>query len=162
MRVLRWGVMDTDEKEVAAHRPDRNYRGENEGDTMATPRKTGRRAHELAVGTPTGLIRHYFQDMQYAPPSKFGCDFHDEYGGEGKELLTRITRSREHPSTDGLLEYRVEVYPAPLVRLAESGIRELRSPLQDVLGPDTGDDEDKAGDEGGGSSKRKAKKPPAS
>ena len=54
MRVLRQGVMDSDEKEVAAHRPDRDYRGENEGDTMATLRKTGRRAHELAVGTPLG------------------------------------------------------------------------------------------------------------
>ena len=59
-----------------------------------------------------------------------------------------------------LLEYRVEVYPAPLVRLAESGIRGLRSPLQDDLGPDTGEDEDEAGDEGGGSRKKKPRKPP--
>ena len=86
MRVLRRRVMDSDEKEVAAHLPDRNYRGENGGDTMTTPRKTGRRAHELAVRTPTGLIRHYFEDMQHAPPSKLGCDSRDEYGGEGKEL----------------------------------------------------------------------------
>ena len=160
MRVLRQGVMDSDEKEVAAHRPDRNYRGKNGGDMMATPHKTGRRAHDVAVGTPTGLIRHYFQDMQHSPPSKLGCDSRDEYGGEGKELLTRITRSREHPSADGLLEYRVEVYPAPLVRLAESGIRGLRSPLQDDLGPDTDEDGDEAGDEGGGSRKKKPRKPP--
>ena len=32
MRVLRRGGLDSDEKEVAAHRPDRNYRGENGGD----------------------------------------------------------------------------------------------------------------------------------
>ena len=87
MCVLRRGVIDSDEKEVAAHRPDRNYRGENGGETMATPRKTGRHAHEFAVGTPIRLIRHYFQDMQHAPPSKFGCDSRGEYGGEGKELF---------------------------------------------------------------------------
>ena len=52
------------------------------------------------------------------------------------------------------------MYPAPLVRFAESGIRGLRSPLQDDLGPDTDEDEDEAGDKGGGSRKKKARKPP--
>ncbi len=161
MRVLRRAVMDSDEKEVDSHYQNRDYRGENGDDVMASPRKTGRRAHGLAVGTPSGLIRHYFQDMHHAAPSKFGCDSGDAYGGEGKELLTRITRSREHASTDGLVEYRVEVYPSLLVRLAESGIKGLRLPLQDDLGPGIGEDEDDEGDEGeGGSKKKKPKKPP--
>ena len=161
MRVLRRAVMDSDEKEVDSHYRNRDYRGENRDDIMSSPRKTGRRANELAVGTPSGLIRHYFQDMHQVAPSKFGRDSGDEYGGDGKELLTRITRSREHASTDGLVEYRVEVYPAPLVRLAESGIKGLRPPLQDDLGPGIGEDEDDEGDEGElGSKKKKPKKPP--
>ena len=161
MRVLRRAVMDSDEKEVDSHYRNRDYRGENMDDMMHSPRKTGRRANELAVGTPSGLIRHYFQDMHHVAPSKLGCDSGDEYGGEGKELLTRITRSREHASTDGLVEYRVEVYPAPLVRLAESGIKGLRPPLQDDLGPGIGDYEDDEGDEGEGATKKKQpKKPP--
>jgi hypothetical protein len=163
MRVLRRAVMDSDEKEVDAHRSNRDYRGENGDDIMASPRKTGRRVHKLAVGTPSGLIQHYFQDMQHTAPSQLGCDSRDEYGGEGKELLTRVTRSREHASTDGLLEYRVEMYPAQIVRLAESGIRGLRPPLQDDLGPGFSEDEDEGeqGDEGeGGSKKKKPRKTP--
>ena len=50
--------------------------------------------------------------------------------------------------------------PAPLVRLAESGIRGLRSPLQDDLGRDTGEDEDEVEDERGGSREKKPRKPP--
>ena len=171
MRVLRRAVVDSDEKEVDAYRRNRIYQGSDEDSIMATPRKTGRRAHEFAVGTPSGLIQHYFKDMQHVSPSKAGCHFDgehgDEYGGEGKKLLTRITRSREHGSTDGLLEYRVEVYPTPLVRLAESGIKGVRSPPQDDLGPEDGEGEeggDKGDEEGdereGGSEKEKLRKPP--
>ena len=164
MRALRRAVMDSDEKEVDAYRRNRNYQDSDGDDIMATPRKTGRRAHEFAVGTPSGLIQHYFKDMRHLSPSKsgrhFGDEHGDEYGGEGKKLLTRITRSREHASTDGLLEYRVEVDPAPLVRLAESGIRGMRVPVQDDLDLETGEDEDE-GDEGeGGSKKKKLKRPP--
>ena len=159
-RVPRRGVMDSDEKEVAAHRPDRNYRSENGGDTMATPRKTGRRAHEFAVGTSTGLIRHYSQDMQHAPPSQLGCEFRDEYGGEGKELFDSDNSLKGTPFYGWAVGVQGRSVPCPSVRLAESGIRGLRSPLRDNLGPDTGEDEDEAGDEGDWSRKRKAKKPP--
>ena len=154
--------MDSDEKEVDAHRLNRDYPGDNGDVIMASPRKTGRRALELAVGTPSELIQHYFQDMQHDAPGRFGCDSRDEYGEEGKELLTRITRSREHASTDGLLEYRVQVYPAPFVRLAESGIRGLRPPLRDDLGTGVGEveDEDEQGDEGEDGSKTKEPKKP--
>ena len=44
MRDAEAGVIDSDEKEVASHLPDWNYRGENGGDTIATPHKTGPRA----------------------------------------------------------------------------------------------------------------------
>ena len=128
VRVLRRGVMDSEE-EVAAHRPDWSYRGSNGNDIMSTPCKTGRRAHELAVETPSRLI----------------CS-RDEYGGEGKVLLTRITCSTEHASTDGVLEYRVKVCPALLVRLVEGGINGTRSRSQDDLGPGTSEDEDKGED----------------
>ena len=164
MRVLRRAVVDSDEKEVDAYRRNRNRQDSDGDDIMATPRKTGRRAHEFAVGTPSGLIQHYFKDMKHVSPSKagrhFGDEHGDEYGGEGKKLLTRITRSREHASTDGLLEYRVEMHVAPLVRLAESGIRGMRLPVQDDLGLEASEDEDE-GDEGeSGSKKKKLKRAP--
>ena len=164
MRALRRAVMDSDEKEVDAYRRNRNYQDSDGDDIMATPRRIGRRPHEFAVGTPSGLIQHYFKDMQHVSPSKSGRyvgDEHgDEYGGEGKKLLTRITRSREHASTDGLLEYRVEVHPAPLVRLAESGIRGMRVPVQDDLDLETGEDEDERDEGEDGSKKKKLKRPP--
>ena len=173
MRALRRAVMDSDEKEVDAYRRIQNCQDSDEHDIMATPRKTGRRPHEFAVGTPSGLIQHYFKDMQHVSPRKAGCHFDDEhgdeYGGEGKKLLTRITRSREHGSTDGLLEYRVEAYPIQLVRLAESGIRGTRaSPLEADEDEDEGGEEGDEGDEGGDkgdkgegvSRKKKPKKPP--
>ena len=149
MRALRRSVMDSDEKEVDAYRRIQNCQDSDGDDILATPRKTGRRPREFAVGTPNGLFQHYFKDMQHVSPRKAGCHFDDEhgdeYGGDGKKLLTRITSSREHGSTDELLEYRVEVYPVQLVRLAESGIRGTRAPP-----PEADEDEDEGGDEGRG------------
>ena len=124
--------MDSEEKEVAAHRRDRSYQGPNGNNIMVTPCKTGRRAHELAVETPSRFIRS-----------------RDEYGGEGKE----ITCSREHASTDGLLEHRVKVCPAPLVRPVEGGINGTRSPLQNDLDPGPSEEGE---DEGEGGSKRRS------
>jgi hypothetical protein len=115
---------------------------------------TKRKFDKLAIGTASG---DYFQDMGHLPVSKSGRD--EQYRGEN-QLFARITRSREHASTDGLLEYRVEVNPAQLVRSAESGIIGSRLPLQDDLALDADEDENE-GDEGeGGSKEKKPRKPP--
>ncbi|OAX33351.1 hypothetical protein K503DRAFT_859839 [Rhizopogon vinicolor AM-OR11-026] len=53
---------------------------------------------------------------------------------EGREcgnrvLLTEVLGTRQHMSTDNLLEYRVEGCPSQLVELARSGIKETRPEL---------------------------------
>lgn len=66
-------------------------------------------------------------------------------------LITKICSTRNHSSTDGLLEYRLEVSPEPLVALASAGIKDIRPPLiADISSSsDTTDECDK-----------RAKKPP--
>jgi len=43
-----------------------------------------------------------------------------------KCLITRITGSRQHASTDGILEYRLEILPTQLVEISNSGITGTR------------------------------------
>lgn len=45
------------------------------------------------------------------------------------DLITKIHSTRNHGSTDGLLEYRLEVSPEHLVTLASAGIKDIRPPL---------------------------------
>ena len=46
-----------------------------------------------------------------------------------QELILKIHSTRNHDSTDGLLEYRLEVSPKRLVALASAGIKDIRPPL---------------------------------
>jgi hypothetical protein len=46
-----------------------------------------------------------------------------------KDLITKIHSTRNHDSTDGLLEYRLEVSPERLVTLTSAGIKDIRPPL---------------------------------
>lgn len=68
-----------------------------------------------------------------------------------RDLITRIHSTRNHDSTDGLLEYRLEVSPERLVTLASAGIKDIRPPLIADMSSsgDTTDERDK-----------RAKKPP--
>ena len=45
------------------------------------------------------------------------------------DLILKIHSTRNHDSTDGLLEYRLEVSPGRLVTLASAGIKDIRPPL---------------------------------
>lgn len=64
-------------------------------------------------------------------------------GNEDEQLIIKIHSERSHVSTDKILEYRVEIAPAQLVRLAESGIKGLRSPEDpDKWKEDEDEDED--------------------
>ena len=46
-----------------------------------------------------------------------------------QDLILKIRSTRNHDSTDGLLEYRLEVSPECLVTLASAGIKDIRPPL---------------------------------
>ena len=46
-----------------------------------------------------------------------------------QDLILKIHSTRNHDSTDGLLEYRLEVCPERLVALASAGIKDIRPPL---------------------------------
>ena len=46
-----------------------------------------------------------------------------------QDLILKIHSTRNHDSTDGLLEYRLEVSPEHLVTLASAGIKDIRPPL---------------------------------
>jgi holliday junction resolvase YEN1 len=93
----------------------------------------------------------------------------EEGNKQSEPLITKIHSSRTHVSTDHLLEYRLEIAPAQLVRLVEGGIKGTRvQPEIDDIYADDGDgdedgfDGDSDDEEGmGGKKKQKrAKKPP--
>ena len=105
---------------------------------LETP--TDRRGEPLqdVFGTPSNLLIRRFSSM--------GFSTHDT-GGEGdsglRDLIVKIHSSRTHAYTDSILEYRLEVAPAQLVRLASAGIQGLPKPTDttyDVL-PSESEDE---------------------
>lgn len=136
LRILRRAVLDLDAKA-----------GQPWGLTV-TPRKKGA-AESEPVGTPSKMIAKYFSSLTLGTLRGYLSDCEDN---EDERLIIKIHSSRNHVSTDGILEYRLEIAPAQLVRIAESGIKGLRVPE----GPDEWVDDDDD-DEGG---KKGAKKPP--
>ncbi|KAF8064157.1 hypothetical protein FPV67DRAFT_204434 [Lyophyllum atratum] len=132
LRILRRAVLDLDAKGRGGELP------------PATPRKTGKGARE-PIGTPSKMIAKYFSAIKLDDQSDSDDDQDDH------RLIQKIHSERTHVSTDGILEYRLEIAPAQLVRLAESGIKGTRS----AEGPDEWADEED--EEGGG---KGAKKPP--
>ncbi|KAJ7652084.1 hypothetical protein DFH06DRAFT_1048817 [Mycena polygramma] len=103
LRILRRGVLDMEKK-----RRRREI-------VPSTPTKNG---NPGAQGTPSKLITKHFSSLTLNPVDNDDDD----------RLITRITRTREHAYTDGILEYRLEIRPRQLVLLAESGIRNIRRP----------------------------------
>ncbi|KAI9459847.1 hypothetical protein BJY52DRAFT_1148620 [Lactarius psammicola] len=112
-------------------------------------------------GTPSKLLARHFSSM--------GLGTHDT-GGDGdggglRGLIVKIHGSRMHAYTDSILEYRLEVAPAQLVRLACAGIKGLRKPADttyDVLPSESeesgGDPDDE--DTGKGRKKKRGTGPP--
>ncbi|KAJ6456171.1 hypothetical protein C8R45DRAFT_1056519 [Mycena sanguinolenta] len=95
LRILRRGILDLEEK---------RRRGDF---VQSTPTKNGKPG---AQGTPSKLIKEHFSSKTFNPAEDDDDD----------RLITGITRTREHTSTDGILEYRLEIRPRLLVLLAES------------------------------------------
>jgi Holliday junction resolvase YEN1 len=61
-----------------------------------------------------------------------------------QDLVVKIHSTRNHDSTDGLLEYRLEVSPQRLVALASAGIKDIRPPLiGDISSSDDTNESDK-------------------
>ncbi|KAJ7074330.1 hypothetical protein C8F01DRAFT_19426 [Mycena amicta] len=106
LRILRRGVLELESRR---------------GQPPMTPRKT-KSGLPAAEGTPSKMIAQHFSSLTVND---------DDSEDEEEVLITKITRAREHASTDKILEYRLEIHPQQLVRLAESGIQNIRRP-QDV------------------------------
>ncbi|KAI0077668.1 hypothetical protein K474DRAFT_1690761 [Panus rudis PR-1116 ss-1] len=115
----------------------------------STPRKAGRQ-YTPAVGTPSKMIARHFSSLQLTSPSRRSHDIDSD--DEEDKLIVKIHSSRTHSSTDGILEYRLEIAPARLVRLCEGGLQGLRTATETTL-VDFSDDED--ADEAPGTSKVK-------
>ncbi|KAI0946138.1 hypothetical protein AcV7_010189 [Taiwanofungus camphoratus] len=151
LRILRRAALLSDKK--AARAAERLS-----GAPPATPRKNGREG-PTAPGTPSSMISKHFSSMQLNSPASQHVEEDDE--DDEERLIVKIHSSRQHVSTDGVPEYRLEIAPAQLVRLCEAGVKGLRTAL--ITGLDD-DDEDREldEDEDGGESKgkAKAKKPP--
>ncbi|KAG2065223.1 hypothetical protein BDR04DRAFT_1060871 [Suillus decipiens] len=147
-RILRRGAMEKDEKK-------------RKGLPMS-PKKS-KTTGKLAPGTPSKMITKYFSSMKLQSPTKDNrkeqaySDTESEV--EEDRLIVKIHSSRRHASTDGILEYRLEIAPAQLVQLAGDGVQGIRPPIEvDAAFDDTdGDDEDEDG--GKQKSKSKGKKP---
>ncbi|KAG6845496.1 hypothetical protein H0H87_008393 [Tephrocybe sp. NHM501043] len=108
LRILRRAVLDIDAKSAKGALP------------PATPQKAGKIVQE-SIGTPSNMIARHFSTMNLGASS-------DDEDDDDEPLIVKIHSERKHVSTDGILEYRLEIAPAQLVRIAESGIKGTRSP----------------------------------
>ena len=140
LRILRRAVLELDAKATSGALP------------PSTPDKT-RKPGRLPVGTPSKMITKHFSSMTLGTAKGTLSDDEDD---ENEPLIIKIHSERQHVSTDGIPEYRLEVAPAQLVRIAESGIKGTRSPE----GPDEWADED--AEEGAGKDPRKPPPDPQS
>jgi Holliday junction resolvase YEN1 len=81
------------------------------------------------------MIAKHFSSCTLGELKSYISDCEDD---EDERLIIKVHSSRNHVSTDGILEYRLEIAPAQLVRIAESGIKGIRQPE----GPDEWADDD--------------------
>lgn len=112
LRILRRAVLDLDTKCAAT--------------TNVPPRTPQKQdSSSNSVGTPSKMIAKHFSSCTLGELRGYISDCEDD---EDERLIVRVHSSRTHTSTDGILEYRLEIAPAQLVRIAESGIKGLRRP----------------------------------
>ncbi|TFY57026.1 hypothetical protein EVJ58_g7276 [Rhodofomes roseus] len=121
-----------------------------------TPTKKGKANDRRVPGTPSSVITKHFSSLQLGSPKRVGRTDSDSDDDDENKLIVKIHSSRQHASTDGILEYRLEVAPAHLVRLSESGVRGLRTALATGLDDDSDVSEDDDSDDGGKGKKTRA------
>ncbi|KAF8890618.1 hypothetical protein BD779DRAFT_1671184 [Infundibulicybe gibba] len=122
LRILRRAVLDLDARAKAST-----------NDVLATPKK--KTTPRLEYGTPSKMIAKHFSTMHISEDG-------DDTDETEQPLIVKIHSMRKHVSTDGILEYRLEIAPAQLVRIAESGIKGTRSPEESDEWASEEDDED--------------------
>ncbi|KII83853.1 hypothetical protein PLICRDRAFT_147946 [Plicaturopsis crispa FD-325 SS-3] len=137
LRILRRAALDMDVRSGAI--------------PPLTPRKNGKE-HRMPVGTPSKMIAKHFSSRRAGVSDSEEGEEEDEE----KRLIVKIHSKREHASTDGILEYRLEIAPAQLVRLAEAGVLGTRRAISDAEDSDSEDD----GEDSDGEGKKKGKKKP--
>ncbi|KAI0742733.1 PIN domain-like protein, partial [Daedaleopsis nitida] len=127
-----------------------------------TPRKSGK-AQRAPPGTPSSMITKHFAKFTLNTPGRNVQDDDDDADGDedSERLIVKIHSSRRHASTDDVLEYRLEIAPAQLVRLCEAGIRGLRTSLPPSLSDEDDGDEDEDEECSGKKGKKTSKPPPA-
>lgn len=117
-RILRASVMKRDRREQ-----------ERQMDRSWTPGNT-RGERNLATGSPSKLVARTLSRLDLSSDSEEltnqGNPFSENYEPE-RELVIKIHLSRQHASTDGTLEYRVEADPSQFVDIVEGGLKGLRS-----------------------------------
>ncbi len=103
-------------------------------------------------GTPLKLLVQHFSSM--------GLRVHSTGDGGGGlwELIVKIHGLRTHAYTDSILEYRLEVVPAELVRLACVGIQGLRKPADTTYNVLPSESEESNRDSNGGDTGKRKKK----
>lgn len=123
-------------------------------DAPSTPKKA-RQSRAGPIGTPSKMIARHFSALKLGTPSTSQNSL-DSDDDDNDRLLVKIHSSRTHSSTDGILEYRLEVAPAQLIRLCEAGVRGLRT----AVGPTLDSFDDMEDDSDGVKGASITKKPP--
>lgn len=112
LRILRRAVLDLDQGKPRTNAP-------------STPTKKV----TTPCGTPSKMIAKHFSSLRVNSPVKvYISGSESDEDEEEQRLIIKIHGCRQHTSTDGLPEYRLEIAPKQLVQLTESGIKGLRTP----------------------------------
>ncbi|KAH7333717.1 hypothetical protein B0J17DRAFT_578612, partial [Rhizoctonia solani] len=145
LRVLRRSIMEQER----AHRPSRSR--------DVTPRPstpTRDKSKRVVPGTPQKLVNRYFGDV--TPKAKRRISIEGEEL-DTYQLLQAVRGERQHASTDGLREFRVEVAPGHLARLAVRQLLGTRDPallagtlfdMEGAVGKEDDEQEEGADEEG--------------
>ena len=116
-----------------------------EGESRSTFDSNNGRPQRRGLGTPLSLVEGYLGKDKAGTSSleaRFGHIFTPATASssnsqahyiDAPQLILGVTASREHVSTDGLLEYEVEVDAGQLVRLASRGIRDKLTDAQEAF-----------------------------
>jgi hypothetical protein len=118
MRILRRAALEADEKEK-----EKRLNAGREDWSIIGPLRPSR---DEAVGTPASLVKRCInmsdEDRRRAAFANSGPNV-PRHENDPNPLIVKIVNSRQHVSTDKLLEYRVEVCPIQLVAITRSGIK---------------------------------------
>ncbi|TFY81078.1 hypothetical protein EWM64_g2931 [Hericium alpestre] len=124
LRILRRAVLESDKSG-----------NENvHDDPLRTPSKKGKPDRPVVIGTPSKMLAKHFSSMHLKTV--------DEDDENDEQLILKIHSTRTHAYTDGLLEYRLEIAPAQLVRMSEAGIQGIRKPADTTYDVYASEEED--------------------